>query len=404
MSGDDLFNGGSTSELVHLVCQQAFRDLKDMSEESVLSLAVDDIVSRLVEKHRPKTVVLLEDDVWVEETERRTGYQYDPRGRKQPVAIEPAAHLVVFHLPFAGDRNLLGYRPSVTSAPKPKALVGADELQILVGTTGKDSQKVTAEFHEIVDSIKQHLAITTSDLAEVEAQIGDVARPFLARRRDELLRARGLVASLGYPIKRRSESPQTYVTPTIRRKIKPKTAVAHQPEPVLDEVEYANILNILDNMTRVMEKSPRAFKSMREEDIRQHFLVQLNGQYEGQATGETFNYAGRTDILIRLDGRNIFVAECKFWDGEKALLEAIDQLLSYLTWRDTKAALVIFNRNKNLSAVIDSAERAARQHLHYKRGPVEESETRRRYVFGSPGDRTREIIVTTMIFDIPTHT
>ena len=27
---------------------------------------------------------------------------------------------------------------------------------------------------------------------------------------------------------------------------------------------------------------------MKEEDLRQHFLVQLNGQYDGEATGETF--------------------------------------------------------------------------------------------------------------------
>src|SRR5260370_4966399 len=55
---------------------------------------------------------------------------------------------------------------------------------------------------------------------------------------------------------------------------------------------------------------------MGEEDLRTHFLVQLNGVYEGQATGETFNFEGKTDILIRADGGNIFIAERKFWSGE----------------------------------------------------------------------------------------
>ena len=50
-------------------------------------------------------------------------------------------------------------------------------------------------------------------------------------------------------------------------------------------------------MVAVMEWSPRAFVGMGEEDLRQHFLVQLNGAYEGQATGETFNFEGKTDIL-----------------------------------------------------------------------------------------------------------
>jgi len=99
----------------------------------------------------------------------------------------------------------------------------------------------------------------------------------------------------------------------------------------------------MQNMVTVIERSPSAFKNMQEEDIRQHFLVQLNGQYEGQATGETFNLEGKTDILIRVEGKNIFIAECKFWKGPESLKKAIDQLLDYTTWRDTKTAIVVFN-------------------------------------------------------------
>ena len=56
-------------------------------------------------------------------------------------------------------------------------------------------------------------------------------------------------------------------------------------------------------MAQVMERSPSAFSTMDEESLRSHFLVQLNGHYEGQATGETFNYEGKTDILIRSEGK-----------------------------------------------------------------------------------------------------
>ena len=43
--------------------------------------------------------------------------------------------------------------------------------------------------------------------------------------------------------------------------------------------------------------------------------------------------------------RAAFVAECKIWHGAKKLVESLDQLVRYLTWRDCKAALVIFNMN-----------------------------------------------------------
>ncbi|MBX8785546.1 hypothetical protein HBA94_17455, partial [Ochrobactrum sp. GRS2] len=73
----------------------------------------------------------------------------------------------------------------------------------------------------------------------------------------------------------------------------------YKPEPVLAENDYQHILKIIQDMTLVMERSPSSFATMQEEDIRQHFLVQLNGHYDGKATGETFNAEGKTDILVR---------------------------------------------------------------------------------------------------------
>ena len=106
------------------------------------------------------------------------------------------------------------------------------------------------------------------------------------------------------------------------------TQGSFEPEPALSNEDYQEILRIMKNMVQVMELSPHAFSDMGEEDLRSHFLVQLNGAFQGQATGETFNFQGKTDILIRVDGKNIFIGECKFWKGEKAFLATLDQLLS----------------------------------------------------------------------------
>ena len=128
-------------------------------------------------------------------------------------------------------------------------------------------------------------------------------------------------------------------------------------------------------MTTVMERSPHAFLNMNEEDIRFNFLVHLNDIYEGQATGETFNYDGKTDILIRVNGKNIFIAECKIWRGEKDLYSAIDQLLGYLSWRDTKTAILLFNRNKNLSKVLKKIPAVLESHPNFKRKNTYSHET-----------------------------
>ena len=101
-------------------------------------------------------------------------------------------------------------------------------------------------------------------------------------------------------------------------------------------------------MSLVMEYSPKAFADLREEALRFHFLIQLNGQYEGEATGETFNGEGKLDIIIR----------------------QVDQLQRYVTWRDTKTALIIFNRNKGFSDVVQKAQEAVRAYPQYKSGPL----------------------------------
>jgi hypothetical protein len=109
------------------------------------------------------------------------------------------------------------------------------------------------------------------------------------------------------------------------------TTAAYTPEPVLEEAEYQHILTVMRSMSLVIERSPQTFPTLDEETIRTLFLVLLNGHYEGAATGETFNAAGKTDILIREKDRNIFIAECKFWHGPSGFDKAIDQLLSYLS-------------------------------------------------------------------------
>jgi hypothetical protein len=173
----------------------------------------------------------------------------------------------------------------------------------------------------------------------------------------------------------------THVPASVRRRLprsQPTTIGVYTPEPALEEAEYQYIIKIMEDMSVMMERSPSAFERLEEEHLRDFYLVVLNGHYEGRATGETFNAAGKTDILIRENNRNIFIAECKYWHGEKSLIEAIDQLLGYLTWRDTKACLVIFNRNKKFGSMLAKLEVAVTGHPNRKRGPTKETDTQLR--------------------------
>lgn len=189
--------------------------------------------------------------------------------------------------------------------------------------------------------------------------------------------------------------------PRVRRRLLPVMSPSRAAEPSLELALYEDILDTLQHMTVVMEQCPSAFRSVDEETLRHHFLVQLNARYEGTASGETFNFAGKTDILIRERGRNLFIAECKFWRGASSFLETIDQLLGYASWRDTKTAIILFVRNKNFSQVLAQLSECLTKHPQFKRSIPVTGETRVRAVFHQSEDRERELIMTVSAFHIP---
>jgi hypothetical protein len=190
--------------------------------------------------------------------------------------------------------------------------------------------------------------------------------------------------------------------PKPRRKRQPKPVTGnYAPEPELEGPAYQHILKVTRSLSLVIERNPASFATLDEESLRDHVLVQLNGHYEGAATGETFNSQGKTDILIRINDRNVFIAECKVWHGAKKFEEAIDQLLSYLTWRDCKCALLVFNRQKDSSNVAKKMHEAMTAHRGHRKTVTHDPSGDSRYVFVKESDPGREIVITTQLFDVP---
>jgi hypothetical protein len=129
--------------------------------------------------------------------------------------------------------------------------------------------------------------------------------------------------------------------------------------------------------------------------------LQLEPHFEGSTTGETFNKSGKTDILIRHQRSNVFVAECQWWDGSSKFSGKIDQLLSYLTWRDSKAALVVFVGRKDFSSVLEQIKNAVEAHACHMRLIRSREETWLDFEFHLPGDPERKLNLAVLAFHLP---
>ena len=384
--------------------KRAAQLVQEFAGNVLLNTPTEDLLASIFDEVRFDIPILHREDAYADQKEARVPVRdYFSSGCDGVTHVQGT--MVELCVPFTGDKDFFFIRPATFDTGPPRAIIGQGEITIRVAGRGLNSDAVKQELHRALDDIQKYLGWQRQSATEFNNGLPGLIRTAIEQRKTKLLADQNLVAGLGFNLKPRVDAPKTYVAPSIRRKVLVQRTQASiepfQPEPVLEEANYKAILDIIQSMALVMERSPTAFAEMREEDLRQHFLVQLNGQFEGAASGETFNFQGKTDILIREQNRNIFIAECKFWTGEKSFIQTIDQILSYLSWRDTKAAVLIFNRNKGLSGVLAKIKEAAKCHLHFKRGPAVEGETRFRCVFGNPSDHSREVILTVLVFDIP---
>jgi hypothetical protein len=383
------------------------KEVDATDDDRLLNTSVDDMVTYLLDKYRIDPITLDESAISVDQAETEIDVSGDQgrfiRDRSQPFYIKGTSNK--FFVPFSGDQSLFKCRPSTFTHSPPVATIEGGELVLTYNTTEHNAEGIRSRFDRDLQEIKRYLEWIAKDVQSHSSSLGNRIRQTVESRREKILANRGLASSLGFPMRERSGVSKTYSVPNVRRKppIRPPAATTkpYKPEPALDEKEYEHILLVIDNMVLVMERSPHAFAGMEEEDIRQHFLVQLNGHYEGQATGETFNYEGKTDILIRAEGKNIFIAECKFWRGPKGFTDTIDQILGYTSWRDTKAAILVFNRNKNLSSVLEKIPALCEGHANFKRFLENNRESGWRVVFSHKDDPDRELTMQINVYDVP---
>lgn len=405
-----LFNEYLVFDVLRAQKQKLKEKIQSLQADYLLNASEQDLVAWLVEEFTLNVPKIDESKIEMDYREKQIDVSGDPNrmffDHHGPFYV--AGTEFTFMLPFAGDAAFFDVQPQrfTYSSSGSVAALNDNEIHFTYEGANLNSETAKRSFESEVQLIKQNLQNLKIDVDRHNGELEQEIRQQVTQRKQKLLNDAQMAASVGYPIRRREGAPPTYAVPVQLRKPKiaapPASSSSFKPEPVLAMEEYENILEIIRNMVQVMERSPKAFEKMGEEDLRTHFLVQLNSQYEGAATSETFNFQGKTDILIRVDGKNIFIAECKFWGGEKQFLETIDQLLSYLSWRDTKAAIIIFNRNANFSEVLKKISEIASKHKCYKRSLACSGESNFRYVFHQPNDPNREIILSVMAFDVPT--
>lgn len=384
-----------------------------IQKDQLLATPEDDLVQHLYDSLEIEPLILHEDAAEMEQHEIRidvSGYRdRNPFGDRGPIYVPGIC--VVVSIPYTGDPMLWKLKPNRWQAVLPHAEVrqpnreGIGYLDIVIEQpTDAPQEQIKQRLESELKTIRFYLEAQKSQIEEANSSAPDTIRRTIQARKERLKTHEGIVDLLGLLLKRRGDVPPTELIPIKRKLVKPlppPPKSGYKPEPGISNEDYEHILSVIRHEGRTFEATPKTYAVHDEEELRDIILAHLNGHYQGGATGETFRRAGKTDIRIENEERAAFVAECKVWRGAKELVAAIGQLLGYLTWRDCKAAIIIFNKNNaRFTEILDKVPEVMKDHPKFKKNLGQKGDGEWRFVFSSAEDELRQVVVNVFVFNI----
>ncbi|WP_442588992.1 hypothetical protein ACSBL2_23495 [Pedobacter sp. AW31-3R] len=406
------YSGGSLEEYFEGIRRSIIEEINNQPDTYLLGVNTDDYIAHLYQKFRLSVPEIKFEEVFVDAVERDIPASRFPRfefGMEDSDTKSYRKEVMIYHLPYSGNIGLLAYRPNpwtmmtvdVAEEPRQRCFL------IEVVNFYNDPEKIKRQYEEKLRNIQSNYGGIVRDCNKFNENLSSYFKYTIDARKTQIEKKNNLVSALGVPLRKKENISHTFSvpSPSLRDKIIVKPVVLDKkftPEPMLDEENYIKILKLINDIGKNFERMPSSYKGKSEEDIRDHILFVLDPNFEyGSAGGETFNKKGRTDISLRYDSSVVFVAECKYWKGESGFLKTIDQLLGYLTWRNSKVAIINFVQNNEFTDVLHKIETSSKKHENYLKDLGKKDETWFNYKFHLNDDRNRELDLAIISFHLP---
>ena len=261
-----IFNSSDGSPLKRDRREKLAEKVNGWNENQLLNTSVDDLCMYFVDKYRIDIPDLNRDGIVVDQHETRIYASKDRsraiRDRSQPSYV--LGTTIEITVPFTGDSQAFTVRPRTFSLDSllPCVTVGVQTLTILITDINLESGEVRRRIKHILDSIDRALNTLREHAKTLNRQLESMARLRIEQRRKKLLANHEPRCFSWFPLKQRNDSPKTYRAPEVRRKITavppPASSIPYEPEPTLGDTDYEHILEVIENMAQVMERSPSA--------------------------------------------------------------------------------------------------------------------------------------------------
>lgn len=352
VSDNLLFNQAILGDALRAQLAAVTKEVEGLSKDQFLANSDDQIIDHVYSKMAITPLEIHRDLMNLTEPQESTVERTDPYiGRRYE------AHVICTSLSitYTGESDLWKMQPSTSTFNPPRGDYSPQRGNDQTGTLrfkmeftqGEyTSDAINNEVERNLKTIEEYLGWIKHDIESHNPQLQNEIRRKVAQRRERLGIIQSVSKALNIPIQTREGAPGLAQLPLKQKIIQPLSSHNNRPpEYTISNEDYENILKIIRHEGCSYERTPEPFAKHDEEELRDILMSHLNGHYHGLANGEAFRKKGKTDICIEFENRAAFVAECKLWKGEQLIIEAVNQLLGYLTWRDCKTALVIFNKD-----------------------------------------------------------
>lgn len=381
--------------------------------DQFMSAQVEEIVEHVLSEMTVDPLVIYEDRAEMEQRETKIDVSRwrarNPFGDRGPIHVAGVA--VSVSIPFTGDSSLWKLRPNQWQTVFPRAGVVAGRgqanghIQIdLAQPADEPQERFKTRLDQELKTIRFYLQSQKQQVDSFNSGLRGQILASVNARRERLKKHEGLKDLLGIPLKRKDGVPAiepVKIERKLVRPLPPPPKSGYKPEPGITDQDYSHILSVIRHEGRTFETTPKTYAVHDEEALRDILLAHLNGHYQGNATGEAFRRNGKTDIRIEDGNRAAFVAECKVWKGQKELSQAIDQLLGYLTWRDCKAAIIVFNKhNAKFSGIQETIPTVFSAHTLYRRSTEVKEVGEWQFDMTSREDEGRQVRIHVFAFNL----
>lgn len=410
-----LFRDGDLSDTLRAVQQGIPEKVNGITADQFTASTDEQIVEHLVSTLQIETLQIYEGQREMEQQETKvdvTGrFDYGGWLEEGQGPLHVPGTEVTVSIPFTGEQSLWRLKPNPWRMSFPQATIlpprgGQGGLLILAVARphAAKPEEFRRDVENALDDVRDHLNNQRNQIQTFNQSLPTLIFKAVRARRDRLSKHASLSEVLGIPLKHRADAPPIEpirIERKITKPLPPPSKTGLKPDPGIPSELYETILKIIRHVGRTFETTPKTYKVHDEEELRDIMLANLNGHFTGGATGETFRKKGKTDVRIEDEDRSAFVGECAVWRGQKELSEKLDQLLGYLTWRDCKAAIIVFNKDvASFSQLFGKIQQAMASHRFLLKDLGQQGDGEWRYVFRSEEDEGRQITVHVFLFNL----